>query len=70
MPKFEQRRVTVMLERPEFEELDGFCKRMGYKKTALIARLIADHLEQHAKKPNARDNVSRRQGKHRLRKVR
>ena len=37
-------KVTVLLDRDEFERFDAYCRRMGFKKSTLIARLIREHL--------------------------
>ena len=39
-------RVTLLLEPGEFERLEGYCERRGYKKSPLIARLVRDHLDE------------------------
>ncbi len=39
-------RVTLLLEADEFERLESYCERRGYKKSPLIARLLRDHLDQ------------------------
>lgn len=37
-------KVTVLLDREEFERFDAYCEQRGFKKSTLIARLIRDHL--------------------------
>lgn len=43
MPK-----VTVLLEEAQFRRLDAYCRKGGFKKSTLIARLIRDHLDAEA----------------------
>jgi metal-responsive CopG/Arc/MetJ family transcriptional regulator len=39
-------KVSVLLEPEEAERFDAFCREKGFKKSALIARLIREHLQQ------------------------
>jgi hypothetical protein len=38
-------KITVLLEPSGFERLDDYCRKRGFKKSTLIARLIRDHLD-------------------------
>ena len=38
-------KVTVLLGSPDFRRLDEYCRRRGFKKSTLIARLIREHLD-------------------------
>ena len=40
-------KITVLLDRDEFERFDAYCEEAGFKKSTLIARLIRDHLDEH-----------------------
>lgn len=40
-----QSKVTVLLDRGEFERLDQFCETRGFKKSTLISKLIREHLD-------------------------
>ncbi len=37
-------KITVLLGRAEFVQLDAYCREKGFKKSTLIARLIREHL--------------------------
>lgn len=41
----EKHKVSVILDAAEFDRLDGYCNRNGFKKSTLIARLIREHLD-------------------------
>ena len=43
-----QSKVTVLLDRGEFERLDQFCETRGFKKSTLISKLIREHLDREA----------------------
>ena len=38
-------RVTVLMERADFERFDAYCEAHGFKKSTLIARLLREHLD-------------------------
>ena len=38
-------KVTVLLDPSEFERLDSYCERRGFKKSTLLARLVRDYLD-------------------------
>ena len=38
-------KVTVLLREDEFLRFDAYCSSQGYKKSALVARLIREHLD-------------------------
>lgn len=40
------RKVSVLLEPDEAERFDAFCRENGFKKSALVARLIREFLQQ------------------------
>lgn len=44
-------RVQVLLPPDEAERFDGYCRKRGFKKSTLIARLIREHLDQEHFKP-------------------
>lgn len=37
-------KITVLLNRDEFERFDAYCEQEGFKKSTLVARLIREHL--------------------------
>ena len=39
-------KITVLLDREEFERFDNYCEQKGFKKSTLIARLIRDYLNE------------------------
>ncbi len=39
-------KVTVLLDREEFDRFDAYCHERGFKKSTLTARLIRDHLDE------------------------
>ena len=39
------RKVSVLLDEVEYGRFEAYCKRQGFKKSTLAARLIRDHLE-------------------------
>jgi len=53
MPAVKKRRfkVTVLLDREEFEGLNAYCEQHSAKKSTLIARLIREHLKQYGVEP-------------------
>ena len=38
-------RVQVLMPRPEADRFDAFCRKKGYKKSPLIARLVREYLD-------------------------
>lgn len=38
-------KISVLLSEDEAEKFDEYCRREGYKKSTLIARLIREHLD-------------------------
>lgn len=38
-------KVSVILQEREAERFDEYCKKLGHKKSTLIARLIREHLD-------------------------
>jgi hypothetical protein len=38
-------KITVLLDDPEFERFDSYCRERGFKKSTLIARLIRNFLD-------------------------
>ena len=48
-----QRKITVLLQKHEFDRFDAYCKERGFKKSTLIARLIRVHLDSEANGPAA-----------------
>lgn len=38
-------KITVLLDEPEFQRFDAYCRERGYKKSTLIARLIRQFLD-------------------------
>lgn len=42
------KKVSVLLEEEDYDRFEGYCKRQGFKKSTLAARLIRDHLEREA----------------------
>jgi len=41
----EPARIQVLLARTEAERFEAYCRRQGFKKSTLIARLVREHLE-------------------------
>lgn len=41
-------KISVLLPKEEAERFDEYCRREGYKKSTLVARLIREHLDKHA----------------------
>ena len=41
----EPARIQVLLPKTEAERFDAYCRRQGFKKSTLIARLVREHLE-------------------------
>ena len=39
-------KITVLLDREEFERFDAYCEQEGFKKSTLIARLIRNYLNE------------------------
>jgi hypothetical protein len=39
-------KISVLLELGDAERFNAYCKKKGFKKSSLIARLIRDHLDQ------------------------
>jgi len=37
-------KVTVLLDRDDFERLDRYCSEFAFKKSTLIARLVKEYL--------------------------
>lgn len=41
----EPARIQVLLPKTEAERFDAYCRRKGFKKSTLIARLVREYLE-------------------------
>ena len=41
----ETSKISVLLERPEAERFESYCKEKGFKKSSLIARLVREYLD-------------------------
>jgi hypothetical protein len=41
----EPARIQVLLPKTQAERFDAYCRRQGFKKSTLIARLVREHLE-------------------------
>jgi hypothetical protein len=41
-----QVKVTVLLTKEEFDRLDAYCRKRGYKKSPLLARLARELLDE------------------------
>ena len=54
--------MTVILEADEFERLDAYCAKRGYKKSSLAARLIRDHLDNEGFRVQEELNLKEREG--------
>jgi len=39
------RKITVLLPDDRFDSFEVYCRKNGFKKSTLIARLIREHLE-------------------------
>lgn len=39
------KKVSVLLKEGDYDRFEGYCRRQGFKKSTLAARLIRDHLE-------------------------
>ena len=39
-------KISVLLDLDEFEQFDAYCKKQGFKKSTLIARLIQNHIDE------------------------
>ena len=44
-------RVQVLLPRPEANRFDAYCRKKGYKKSPLIARLVREYLNRETFSP-------------------
>ena len=38
-------RVQVLMSKAEADQFDTYCRKKGYKKSPLIARLVREHLD-------------------------
>jgi len=45
LPRERARQVTVLLAEEEYARFSAYCRRHGFKKSTLIARLIREYLE-------------------------
>lgn len=45
------KKVTVLLDEQEFTRFESYCEERGFKKSTLAARLIREHLDKEAFKP-------------------
>ena len=41
----EPSRIQVLLAKTEAERFEAYCRRQGFKKSTLIARLVREHLD-------------------------
>lgn len=39
------KKVSVLLDEPDYERFEIYCKKQGFKKSTLVAKLIRDHLQ-------------------------
>ena len=44
-------KITVLLTPDEFARLDAYCKKRGYKKSTLLARLAREHMNDQGFQP-------------------
>lgn len=44
-------RVQVLMPKTEADRFESYCRKMGYKKSPLIARLVREHLDKEAFDP-------------------
>jgi metal-responsive CopG/Arc/MetJ family transcriptional regulator len=59
----ESARVQVLLPPAEAERFTAYCRRQGFKKSTLIARLVREYLEREDPgSPRARQTSSRPSG--------
>jgi hypothetical protein len=42
------RKITVLLQREEFDRFDEFCRERGFKKSTLLVRLLKEFLDREA----------------------
>ncbi len=54
-------KISVLLPEEEAERFEAYCRERGFKKSTLIARLIREHLDKEAFRPQ-RDLFSSRNG--------
>jgi hypothetical protein len=38
-------KITVLMGPGEFKRFDSYCRRHGFKKSTLLARLVRDHMD-------------------------
>ena len=53
-------RVQVLMPRPEADRFDTYCRKKGFKKSPLIARLVREYLDRETFDPQP-DLVNRDQ---------
>ena len=40
-----RKKITVLLDEPDFHRFEAFCTERGHKKSTLIVRLVREHLD-------------------------
>lgn len=59
----EPTRIQVLLSKNEADHFDDYCRRKGFKKSTLIARLVREYLEKEDNDyPRSRQRKARNSG--------
>jgi hypothetical protein len=57
-------RVNVLLSEDQAARFEAYCRRNGYKKSTLIARLIREHLELNDRAAASKNDGQKGAGRH------